>query len=121
MPNEPTVQVTLDRPRFIRWTPRADARLSSFGANVDDTILSMKDRHKILYALCLLLWCACTDREEFPYKEPVDVADNLATVKAQHDAMTAVRAMLQEAGVLKESKKKSSPAEKPSDSGRSAS
>jgi len=99
---EPTVKLKLgDVERRLRWTGRSDFRLSSMGTDIHATVDSMKEPARILYALCLIVFCGLHDRENLPYAAPEDIAEHLRTVKQQHAAMEAVREMLREAGHLK--------------------
>lgn len=104
----PPILVTLDRPRRVRWTERAQARNSSLARPVGFTHLARgKNR---LYALCALLWAALVDRDH-GFEEPEDIAEYLATEDQQVAALEAIRAMIDEAYP----QKKSAPTETSSD------
>lgn len=105
----------------LRWTPRSDARLSSQGYSLDKVVADLRSPERIYYTLCLLLWCAIVNRENFPYKSPEDVADDIPTIDEQQVAFAAVRTAMEDAGVLDDGKKKLLPDAKPSSTGPSAS
>lgn len=88
------ILITLDRPRRVRWTNRAEARNSSLPRPASFTQLA-RGRNR-LYALCAILWSALVDRDH-PFEEPEDLAEHLGTAEQQLAAIEAVRAMLEEA------------------------
>lgn len=77
----PPVTVTLDRPREIRWGPRARVRL--------DSLPRRPSRHGI-YQLCAMVWAMLVDDEGFAV--PEDLADHLATAEQVRAAGEAILA-----------------------------
>lgn len=96
--------IELDQTRVVRWTMRADARLSSIDTTLAETIRGLRSKRRQLYSVCCLLWAAL--RTENPFSRPEDLAEYLDTGKKQLDAMKVIQLMLEEAGYLKSAKKK---------------
>lgn len=88
------IKLTLDRPRELRWTKRAEARNASLPRPVSFGQLARGRRR--LYVLCALLWAALVDREH-EFAEPEDLAEFLTTEEQQVAALSAIRAMVDEA------------------------
>lgn len=77
------VKLTLDRPRELRWGPRARVRLDS---------LPRRPQRRGQYQIAALLWAMLLDDEGFPL--PEDLGDYLQTVeqiKAAGDAILAAQ------------------------------
>lgn len=113
------IKVTLDRPREIRWTHRADARLGSLDRPPELRDIVSRNSRKAFFALCAFVWSALVDRET-PFAEPTDLADHLGSVDAQNAAWEALRRALVEGGIIAE-KKTSAPAASDSNPGPSQS
>lgn len=104
----------------LRWTPRSEARLSFQGYSLDKVVSELRTQERIYYVLCVLLWCIIVDREDFPYKNPEDIAEDIPSIDEQKLAFAAVRLAMEEAGVLDDGKKKLPQDAMPSDTGPSA-
>ena len=98
------VMVELDEPRRIRWTKMAGARMSRLGYSFADAIKDLSNRNRFTYALCVIIWSALVELDT-PYREPEQIAEALDTEEKIADALSAISAMLDEAGLSKESKK----------------
>ena len=101
------ILLTLDQPREIRWSLRAEARLSSVGLDFA-TAVSRLNRRQGLYALCALVWAALVDRDQ-PFATPEDLAEHLPGPTEQTAALAALRTAATAAGLLKEAPKKNAP------------
>lgn len=87
------IVVTLDRPRQIKWTTRAEARNSSLPRPVKFEALSKGDRR--LYAVCAILWAALVDRDH-EFDSPEDLAEFLGSGQQQVAALEAIRSMVKQ-------------------------
>lgn len=85
------VTIALDRPREIKWSQRAKARLSSLKQTVRFEDLAHERRG--FYALCTFLWAALIDRDH-PFDAPEDMAEFLITEAQQVAAFDAFKAIL---------------------------
>lgn len=89
-PADNPVVVQLDKPRVIRWSYGAQARLGSLPRPPEFTDLTRP--RKSFYALAAFLWAAMTDRAAF--EGPEDVAEVLTpdrvpgALKSLADAVT---------------------------------
>jgi len=101
------ILINLDRPRAIRWTHRADARLGSLERPVVLRDVVSKNPSRAFYALLCYVWAALVDRHEFA--QPEDIAELLGTAEKQTEAFTNLHRALVEAGVLEGEKKTSEP------------
>jgi hypothetical protein len=113
------ILITLDRPRPIRWTARAEARNSSltrpqsFGA-----LARGKNRFG---ALCTIVWAALVDKDH-EFEAPEDLAEYLKTGEQQVGAFKALGAMVAEAFPEKKTVPRNEPSKDgPSESSSSAS
>ena len=108
------ISVELDLARKVRWTSRAEARLSSVDYNIDRAMEDLTQSRKRLYAMCLFIWAGLQDRLH-PFAAPEDVAQYLESGEQQVSAIAIINAMLDEAGLLEpaneDAKKKSLSAE----------
>lgn len=108
--------LTLDRPRALKWSHRADARLGSLAKPPDFGDLVHTNRRRAFYALAAHVWAALVDRDT-PFADYEDIAERLTTPEQQGAAFEALLAALIEAGIVAE--KKTKPAAAPdSASGR---
>ncbi len=101
MPTE-LITVTLDRPRTIRWTNRAEARLGSLDRPPEFRDLAHKSGHKAFYALCAFVWAALVERDLSDWEQ---VAESLGTPEAKDAAFKALYDSLLAAGVFEQKKK----------------
>jgi hypothetical protein len=102
------ILVTLDRPRAIRWTHRAEARIGSLERPVTLRDIAHRNPRRAYYALLCHVWAALTEPHDFAQPEDIG-AHLLPTDDAQMlAAFTALRAALVEGGVI-EAEKKSTP------------
>jgi len=83
-----------DQPREIKWTMRAQARNASLDR--PQVIADLAKPKKRLAVMCAFLWSAIVDRVH-PFTEPDDVAEYLQTQEQQLAAISAIRAMWEEA------------------------
>lgn len=100
--------VNLDRPRSLRWSHRADARLGSLERPPLLSDLAHKNARKGFYALCAFVWAALETRDGVA--DPEEVAAYIGEPVAQAAAWNALRAALEDAGVIAAEKKSDSPA-----------
>lgn len=112
------ITVQLDKPRAIRWTNRAEARLGSLERPPSFRDIASKNSRRAFYALLSHLWAALEDRDAFA--EPEALADHLVTAEAQAEAVSALIRAFVEGGVMAE-KKTSAPDATGSSAGPSAS
>lgn len=103
-----TITVTLDRPRAIRWTHRAESRIGSLERPVVLRDLVHKNPRRGYYALLSHVWAALVEPHEFA--QPEDLSVHLNTQQQQTEAFAALRDALIEAGII-EAEKKSTPSE----------
>ena len=94
MPPANPIRLTLDRPREVRWTKRAEARNASLPRPV--SFAQLARGKKRLFVLCALVWSALVDRDH-DYESPEDLAEFFTTEEQQVAALAAIRAMLDEA------------------------
>lgn len=99
----PVITVTLDRPRAIKWTRGADARLGSLDRPPSLSDLSHRNGRKAFYALAACLWAALVERDA-KLPDPEAVADHLATDEAQAAAFEALLGAFRAAGVIEQKK-----------------
>ena len=104
-PTEP-ILVSLDRPRPVRWTARAQARNASLDRPVTFAALSRGKTR--LYALCALLWASLTERDH-GFAEPEDLAEHLTTPDQQVAALKVISALVAEAFPEKKSPPNAAP------------
>ena len=95
------IMVTLDRPREIRWGPRAQVRLDS---------LPRRANRPGLYQICALTWAMLVDATGFP--EPEDLAEHVCTPDGLERIAAALR-QAQEQGRADSEKNESSSTQKP--------
>jgi len=114
------ITVTLDRPRAIRWTHRADARLGSLERPPQLVDLAHKNARRGFYALCAFVWAALEGRDH-GFSEPEELAVHIGEPEAQAAAWQALRSALADAGVIAAEKKSDSPETSGSASGHSPS
>ena len=114
-----TNTVNLDRPRSLRWSHRADMRLGSLERPPLLSDLAHKNARKGFYALCVFVWAALETRDGMA--DPEEVAQYIGEPVAQTAAWNALRAALEDAGVIAAEKKRDSPATSGSVSGHSPS
>lgn len=103
--SEPII-VQLDKPRAIRWTNRADARLGMLDRPPELRDIFSKNPRKGLYVLSACIWAALVDRDITDWEV---IADHLQTAEAQTAALDALCRSLVEAGVLVGQKKTDGP------------
>lgn len=113
VPGEP-ILITLDRPRPVRWTARAQARNASLERPASFAGLG-RGKHR-LFALCALLWASLTERDH-GFAEPEDLAEFLTTEEQQLAALKVISALVADAYP----EKKSPPSAAPSPTGPSPS
>lgn len=94
MPPANPIRITLDRPREIRWTKRAEARNASLPRPVSFSGLARGNKR--LFVLCALVWSALVERDH-DFEAPEDLADFFTTEDQQVAALAAIAAMLNEA------------------------
>lgn len=114
------ITVTLDRPRPIRWTNRSDHRIGSLDRPPALADLAHKNARKGFYALCAFVWASLEGRDH-GFAEPEDLAEYLGKPEAQAAAWDALKAALQDAGVISSEKKSAPPETSGSGSGHSPS
>jgi hypothetical protein len=93
------ILVTLDRPREVRWTNRAQARNSSLERPAAFTDLAKPRRR--FYALCAILWAALAERNH-PFAEPEDLAEYLSTEAQQLAALDVIKRLIEDASPKKD-------------------
>lgn len=101
------ILVTLDKPREIKWTHRADARLGSLDRPPILRDLAHKNPRRGYYAMLAFLWAALVERHDFA--EPDVLADYLGTTEQQTKAFESLRLALVEAGIIEDTQKKTVP------------
>lgn len=99
------ILVTLDKPREIRWTHRADARLGSLERAPGLRDLVHRNPHRGYYALLAFVWASLVEKHEFA--EPEALADFIHSDSEtqQHEAFKALRLALIAGGVIEDQKK----------------
>lgn len=110
------VIIQLDRAREVRWTKTARARMSRVDYSFELAIQDMANRRRFLYAVCVFIWSALVDLEN-PWDKPEQLAEVLMSEDKLSEALKAIEAMLDEAGLKKESKKNETPGENTSPAG----
>lgn len=98
-----STSLTLDRPRALKWSHRADARLGSLAKPPDFGDLVHTNRRRAFYALAAHVWAALVDRDT-PFADYEDVAERLITPEQQGAAFEALLSALIEAGIVAEKK-----------------
>jgi hypothetical protein len=88
------ITVTLDRPREVRWTMRAQARMASLARPV--TFASVARKKNALYAVLALIWASLVDRDH-EFDAPEDLAEFFKTDEQQSNAIKVLLAVAQEA------------------------
>lgn len=101
MPDAP-ILLTLDKPREVKWTLRAQMRLASLPR--PPSYADLANPHRVLYAVSAFIWAALVDRSG-PYADPEDVAEALDTEERGTAAYQAIVAMLMAAGIIAAKKK----------------
>lgn len=114
------ITVTLDRPRPIRWTNKSDHRIGSLDRPPALADLAHKNARKGFYALCAFVWASLEGRDH-GFADPEELAEYLGKPEAQAAAWDALKAALQEAGVISTEKKSASPETSGCENGRSPS
>ena len=104
-PSEP-ILVTLDRPRPVRWTARAEARNASLTNPVTFSALGRGKRRP--YALCAILWASLVERDH-GFAEPEDLAEYLTTDDQQLAALKVISALVADAFPAKKSPPSAAP------------
>jgi hypothetical protein len=97
------IKVSLDKPRAIRWTHRAEFTLGSITRPPTYTDLAHSNPHRAFYALCVFVWAALVEQEH-PFAAPSDLAPHLESVESQQKAFAALVQALRDAGVLEQKK-----------------
>lgn len=105
----PKTYLILDKPREVRWTKIAQARLARIDYSFSQAIRDLGSRRKFLYALCALHWSALVDLDH-PWTHPEELAEHFDTDQKIDRALNAIDEILTEAGLIKVSKKNESPA-----------
>lgn len=95
--------VNLDRPRAIKWTHRADARLGSLERPPLLRDLAHKNPRKAFYALLAFVWASLEDSSDFP--DPESLAQHLGPDDKQFDAWNGLKAALEDGGIIETQKK----------------
>lgn len=83
-----------DRVFLLKWTDRAEARLSSLDR--PPTFADLRRPKRCYYAMCAIIWASIVERGH-PYLEPEDLAESLKTQEQIAMATNAIGMMLEEA------------------------
>lgn len=89
-----STSIKLDRVYEIKWTHRAEARLSSLER--PPLFADMHKPRKGFYAMCAFIWAAIVERGH-RFVDPEEVAEFLVTEEQIATAVDAVGAMIEEA------------------------
>jgi hypothetical protein len=84
------ILVQLDRPREIKWTPRAQLRNASLDRPVSERMSFRRANRP--YVLAASIWAALVDRDA-PWEDPTELGEYLVTPEQQLAAWRAVNDM----------------------------
>lgn len=89
--------IRLDQERPLRWTMRTDFRIGGLAKPPALSDIGSSNPRRAFHALCCFVW-ACLPSDS-PFAEPDSVADHLDTAEKQIDAIKALHAAIEEAGL----------------------
>jgi hypothetical protein len=110
---DPKLTLLLDRPREIKWTMAAMAKLGRLAEPPPLADITHRNPHRAFYALLAWLWAALVDGdEEFP--KPEALAEHVQGGEKQAVAFALLIQALRQGGVMKAEKKTPSTPDSPS-------